>query len=141
MRSGLGYIVRPREEERIKEREREIETEEDKRKEGKGGTGERPEVRNKEEEWKERTGRRMEGKKEGRREGGGMDRKVKRFRHSYSIHPLTKPAQSVNRFSSAGLRTKKKKRQLDNIVTGPQPVLGRVYFFPICFYTILSTCE
>ena len=48
---------------------------------------------------------------------------------------MTKPTQSVNRFSSAGVRIKKKKRQLDNIVAWPQSILRLKanLIFPIHF--------
>jgi hypothetical protein len=36
---------------------------------------------------------------------------------------VTKPVQTVNRFSRAGVRIKKKKRQLDNMVAWPQAIL------------------
>jgi hypothetical protein len=36
---------------------------------------------------------------------------------------VTNPAQSVNRFSSSGVRIEKKKRQLDNIVARSQSIL------------------
>jgi hypothetical protein len=46
-----------------------------------------------------------------------------------------KSAQSVNRFSSTGVRIKKKKRQLDNIVVWPQSILRLKanLIFPIHF--------
>jgi hypothetical protein len=55
---------------------------------------------------------------------------------------MTKPAQSVNRVSSEGVRTEKEK-QLDNIITRPQPVLRlkQLYVSPACFYIILSTSK
>ena len=53
------------------------------------------------------------------------------FRSSL-VSYLTKATQSVNRFSSAGVRIEEAKRQLDSIVAPPQPVLRqrRVYFPP-----------
>jgi hypothetical protein len=48
---------------------------------------------------------------------------------------LTKPTQSVNRFSSVRVKIKKKKRQLDNIVAWPQSILRLKtnLIFPIHF--------